>query len=86
MALSHLHTQTHMGTTSRKWSPLGVQSNFISPHMQDEDGHPQSGRVHCLLITRLQSHLDSITRGMLAMPFQGWLHPLQHHKAHTTIT
>lgn len=72
MAPSHLHAQTHMGTTCRKWSPRGVQSNFIPPHMQDEDGRPQSGSMHQPLVTRLQSHMGSIAWD--AMPFQGWLH------------
>lgn len=89
MAPSHLHAQTHTGTTCRKRSPQGVQSNFISPHMQDEDGHPQSSS------TLLAAHRKvTVTRGFnhtgtLAIPSQGWLHSIHHHRVCTkkaTIT
>lgn len=84
MAPSHLHTQTlTWGLRAGNGSPWGVQSNFISPHMQDEVGHPQSSSTHGPLLTRLQSHVGSITRETLAMPFQGWLHLTQHHRACT---
>lgn len=73
MAPSHLHAQTHTGTTCRKRSPQGVQSNFISPHMQDEDGHPQSSSTlpaahHKVTVTHGFNHT-----GTLAIPSQGWL-------------
>lgn len=83
MAPSHLHAQTHTGTTCRKRSPQGVQSNFISPHMQDEDGHPQSSS------TLLAAHRKvTVTRGFnhtgtLAIPSQGWLHSIHHHRVYT---
>jgi hypothetical protein len=89
MARSHLHTQTHMGTACRKRSPRGVQSNFISPHMQDEYGHPQAA-AYTVCSSQGYSHTwVSVSWGTLALPFQGWLYPIQYHKARTkkgTIT
>lgn len=67
-SLTPAHTGSH-GDCVPEIVPPGVLSSFISPHRQDEDGHPQrsngghwsQGYSH----TQAQSHRDTV-------PFQGW--------------
>lgn len=65
-SLTPAHTDSH-GDYMPETVPLGVQSNFILPHMQDEDGHTQSISTHQPLITGLQAYMGSILRGHYAL-------------------
>lgn len=68
-SLTPAHTDSH-GDYMPETVPPGVLSNFVSPHMQEEDSHPQRKQQRPL-ITGLQSHAGSIARGHYALSGMG---------------
>lgn len=68
-SLTPAHTDSHRDYMP-EIVPPGVLSNFISPHMQEEDSHPQRKQQRPL-IPRLQSHAGSVAQGRYALSGMG---------------